>query len=69
MLQKKKNLRMMRVAQEFFEKGVQEPIIRSAPGGLLVMDAASRALGLDSMEEKVKTERPPSADEIEALAG
>ncbi len=66
-LQKKKNLRLMRVAEEFFSKGVQEPVVRSAPGGLLVMDADSKAMGLDSLEEKVKTARPPSADEIEAM--
>jgi phosphoribosylaminoimidazolecarboxamide formyltransferase/IMP cyclohydrolase len=66
-LQKKKNLRLMRVAQEFFEHGVEEPIVRSAPGGLLVMDADARALGLENLEEKVKTSRPPSAEEIEAM--
>ncbi len=66
-LQKKKNLRLMRVAEEFFSTGVEEPVVRSAPGGLLVMDADSRALGLENLEEKVKTERPPSAAEIEAM--
>ena len=66
-LQKKKNLRLMRVAEEFFTDGVNESIVRSAPGGLLVMDADSQALGLDNLEERVKTERPPSADEIEAM--
>lgn len=66
-LQKKKNLRLMRVSDEFFTKGVKEPVVRSAPGGLLVMDADPSALGIDSLEEKVKTARPPSADEIEAM--
>jgi phosphoribosylaminoimidazolecarboxamide formyltransferase/IMP cyclohydrolase len=66
-LQKKKNLRLMRVSDAFFSNAINEPVIRSAPGGLLVMDADSTALGLDSLEEKVKTSRPPSAEEMEAM--
>ena len=66
-LQKKKNLRLMRVADTFFTQCLDEPVVRSAPGGLLVMDADNSALGLDSIEEKVKTVRPPTADEIEAM--
>ena len=66
-LQKKKNLRLMSVSDVFFSKAIHEPVIRSAPGGLLVMDADSVALGIDSLEEKVKTSRPPSADEMEAM--
>jgi len=65
-LKKKKNLRLMRVSDRFVEC-LKEPTIRSAPGGVLVMDADERALGLDKIEEKVVTERPPSADEIEAM--
>ena len=41
--------------------------MRSAPGGLLVMDSDPKVLGLDEIEKKVKTKRPPSADEIEAM--
>lgn len=67
LLQKKKNLRLMRVSEEFFSKGIQEPTVRSAPGGLLVMKADSKALGLGNLEEKVKTERPPSEDELKAM--
>ncbi len=66
-LQKKKSLRLIKVADEFFKYGVNEPVIRSAPGGLLVMDADPKVLGLDEIEKKVKTNRPPSSDEIEAM--
>ncbi len=66
-LQKKKNLRLMCVSDAFFSTAINEPVVRSAPGGLLVMDADSTALGLDSLEEKVKTSRPPSAEEMEAM--
>lgn len=66
-LQKKKNLRLMRMSDAFFSKVAHEPVVRSAPGGLLVMDPDTSALGLDSLEEKVKTSRPPSADEMEAM--
>ncbi|MCH2058993.1 MAG: bifunctional phosphoribosylaminoimidazolecarboxamide formyltransferase/IMP cyclohydrolase [Verrucomicrobiales bacterium] len=66
-LQKKKNLRLMCVSDAFFSTAINEPVVRSAPGGLLVMDADSAALGLDSLEEKVKTSRPPSAEEMEAM--
>ena len=66
-LQKKKNLRLMRVSDAFFKSAVNEPVVRSAPGGLLVMDADSRAMGLDALEEKVRTSRPPTADEMEAM--
>ena len=66
-LQKKKSLRLMCVSDAFFSTAINEPVVRSAPGGLLVMDADSAALGLDSLEEKVKTSRPPSAEEMEAM--
>ena len=33
----------------------------------MVMDADAHTLGLDKIEEKVITKRPPSADEIEAM--
>ena len=66
-LQKKKSLRLIRVADEYFTKGINQSVIRSAPGGLLVMDADPKALGLNGIEEKVKTTRPPSAEEIDAM--
>jgi phosphoribosylaminoimidazolecarboxamide formyltransferase/IMP cyclohydrolase len=51
----------------YAETAKQDPVIRSAPGGLMVMDADSRALGLTNIEQKVVTKRPPNKDEIEAL--
>ena len=66
-LQKKKSLRLIKVADEFFTNAINDPVMRSAPGGLLVMDADPKVLGLDGIEEKVKTKRPPSVDEIEAM--
>ncbi len=65
-LQKKKNLRLIQMLPTAAES-LSEPIIRSAPGGVLVMDADPRALGLDDIENKVKTKRPPTRDEIEAM--
>lgn len=65
-LQKKKNLRLIQMHENVAE-ALSEPVIRSAPGGVLVMDADSRALGLDDIEDKVKTKRPPTREEIEAM--
>jgi phosphoribosylaminoimidazolecarboxamide formyltransferase/IMP cyclohydrolase len=42
-------------------------IIRSAPGGLMVMDRDVRAMGLSNLEEKVVTRRVPSKEELEAM--
>lgn len=66
LLQKKKNLRLIQMREEFKET-LAEPVLRSAPGGLLVMDRDQRALGLEDMEKKVVTKRPPTAEEIEAM--
>ena len=66
LLQKKKNLRLIQMLDGFKET-LGEPVIASAPGGLLVMDKDVEALGLDNIEEKVVTERPPTADELEAM--
>jgi len=65
-LQKKKNLRLIQMSGDLKDRA-NDPVIRSTPGGLLVMDADPVALGLDSIEEKVVTKRPPTADEIEAM--
>ena len=65
-LQKKKNLRLMQM-HEAVKEALSEPVIRNAPGGVLVMDSDSRALGLDDLETKVKTKRPPSSKELEAM--
>jgi phosphoribosylaminoimidazolecarboxamide formyltransferase/IMP cyclohydrolase len=66
LLQKKKNLRLIKMNDEFRET-LSEPVIHSAPGGLLVMDHDVRALGLENIEQKVVTQRPPTAEEIEAM--
>ena len=66
LLQKKKNLRLIQM-HEAFKETLDDPIIRSAPGGLLVMDHDKKALGLDDIEQKVVTQRPPTAEEIEAM--
>ena len=65
-LQKKKNLRLMQM-HESVKEALTAPVVRNAPGGILVMDSDSRALGLDDLETKVKTKRPPTRDEIEAM--
>ena len=66
LLQKKKNLRLIKMNEEFRET-LSEPVIHSTPGGLLVIDHDVRALGLDNIEQKVVTQRPPTAEEIEAM--
>jgi phosphoribosylaminoimidazolecarboxamide formyltransferase/IMP cyclohydrolase len=66
LLQKKKNLRLIQMTDGVVA-ALREPIIRSAPGGLMIMDSDTRALGLDQMEDKVKTIRPPTRDELEAM--
>ena len=66
LLQKKKNLRLIQM-HEAFSETLTDPVLQSAPGGILVMDHDTRALGLDNIEEKVVTKRPPSAEEIEAM--
>lgn len=66
LLQKKKNLRLIQMLPGVAE-ALAEPIIRSAPGGVMVMDSDPRALGLDDLENKVKTVRPPTRDELEAM--
>lgn len=65
-LQKKKNLRLMQM-HESVKETLTAPVIRNAPGGILVMDSDSRALGLEDLETKVKTNRPPTREELEAM--
>jgi phosphoribosylaminoimidazolecarboxamide formyltransferase/IMP cyclohydrolase len=62
LLQKKKNLRLMRLLQEI---PAADRDIRSVIGGLLVQDAdvADRA----GLEKKVVSARPPTKEEIEAM--
>lgn len=66
LLQKKKNLRLIQMLDGFRET-LGAPVITSTPGGLMVMDRDKVALGLDNIETKVVTERPPSKEEIEAM--
>ncbi|MEZ5304344.1 MAG: bifunctional phosphoribosylaminoimidazolecarboxamide formyltransferase/IMP cyclohydrolase [Verrucomicrobiales bacterium] len=67
-LQKKKNLRLIQANEEMVRKSLDDKVIRSAPGGVLVMDSDPRALGLDGgLEDKVVSKRPPTRDEIEAM--
>mgnify|MGYP001812565509 CR=1 FL=1 len=66
-LQKKKNLRLIKLNTEAWEGVRKDPVIRSAPGGLMVMGRDHTTLGLDHIEEKVVTKRPPTEDEIRAM--
>jgi len=65
-LQKKKNLRLIRMGDNYAET-LKAPVIRSTAGGFMVMDRDARCMGLQDIEEKVVTKRPPTAAEIEAL--
>ena len=65
-LQKKKNLRLIRMGDNYAET-LKAPVIRSTAGGFMVMDRDARTMGLQDIEEKVVTKRPPTAAEIEAL--
>ena len=68
LFQKKKNLRLMRRLVPPAGKGEELQDIRSVLGGLLVQDRDTATAGeLGSLEEKVVTERPPTADEMKAM--
>ncbi|MBU6301050.1 MAG: bifunctional phosphoribosylaminoimidazolecarboxamide formyltransferase/IMP cyclohydrolase [Verrucomicrobia bacterium] len=66
-LQRKKNLRLIRMATAKVKDALRDPVIRSTTGGLLVMDSDPVALGTEEMEKHVVTKRPPTADELEAM--
>jgi len=66
LLQKKKNLRLMKMNEAYLAEK-QSPVIRSCPGGLMVMDRDHTALGLDNLEAKVVTKRPPTEAEMRAM--
>ncbi|MGB0774510.1 MAG: bifunctional phosphoribosylaminoimidazolecarboxamide formyltransferase/IMP cyclohydrolase [Akkermansiaceae bacterium] len=66
-LQKKKNLRLIKLNTDAWEGVRKDPVIRSAPGGLMVMGRDHTTLGLDNLEEKVVTKRPPSEEEMRAM--
>jgi phosphoribosylaminoimidazolecarboxamide formyltransferase/IMP cyclohydrolase len=68
LLQKKKNLRLMRKLSPPVKKEEDLLDIRSVLGGLLVQDRdAGVGAELDNIEEKVVTERPPTVDEMKAM--
>lgn len=66
-LQKKKNLRLIRMHEDAYRDEKKSDVIRSAPGGLMVMGRDHTALGLDNMEERVVTKRPPTEEEMRAM--
>lgn len=66
-LQKKKNLRLIKMNSDAYAIAKKEPVIKSAPGGIMVMDRDHTVLGLDNMETKVVTKRPPSEEEMRAM--
>ncbi len=66
LLKKKKNLRLMKMNDAYLS-AKKAPVIRSSPGGLMVMDRDHTVLGLDDLENKVVTKRPPSQEEIRAM--
>ena len=66
LLQKKKNLRLMKMNEAYLAEK-KSPVIRSCPGGIMVMDRDHTALGLDNLESRVVTKRPPTADEMRAM--
>jgi phosphoribosylaminoimidazolecarboxamide formyltransferase/IMP cyclohydrolase len=68
LLQKKKNLRLMRKLTPPPEKIEELPDVRSVLGGLLVQDRdTATADELGNLEQKVVTERPPTAEEMKAM--
>lgn len=66
LLQKKKNLRLMKMNDAYLAEK-KAPLIRSCPGGIMVMDRDHTALGLDHLESKVVTKRPPTQEEMRAM--
>jgi phosphoribosylaminoimidazolecarboxamide formyltransferase/IMP cyclohydrolase len=66
-LQKKKNLRLIKMNIEEYAVAKKEPLVRSAPGGIMVMDRDHTTLGLDNLEGRVVTKRPPSEAEMRAM--
>jgi len=66
LLQKKKNLRLMKMDDAYLVEK-KSAVIRSCPGGIMVMDRDHTALGLDNLESKVVTKRPPTEEEMRAM--
>ena len=66
LLQKKKNLRLMKMNDAYLVEK-RASVIRSCPGGVMVMDRDHTALGLDHLETRVVTKRPPTQEEMRAM--
>jgi len=66
LLQKKKNLRLMKMNGAYISEK-KSSVIRSCPGGIMVMDRDHTALGLENLESKVVTKRPPTEQEMRAM--
>ena len=66
LLQKKKNLRLIKMDDAYLVEK-RSSVIRSCPGGVMVMDRDHTALGLDNLESKVVTKRPPTEEEMRAM--
>ncbi|MBR3943562.1 MAG: bifunctional phosphoribosylaminoimidazolecarboxamide formyltransferase/IMP cyclohydrolase, partial [Akkermansia sp.] len=66
-LQKKKNCRIMRIDMEAWHEFCKQPMIRTAPGGIMTMKRDDDVMGLDNLEAKVVTKRVPTAEELEAM--
>jgi len=52
---------------EAYLSAKKAPLVRSCPGGLMVMDRDHTALGLDELENKVVTKRPPTEEEMRTM--
>ncbi len=66
-LQKKKNLRLMHMNEAAYREEKKEAVVRSCPGGLMVMDRDHTARGLENLEGKVVSKRPPTEEELIAM--
>ena len=67
--QKKKALRLIQYSDAYAQLLATNPppVIKSAPGGLMVMERDAKALGLENIADKCVTTRPPSREELEAM--
>ncbi len=67
LLQKKKNLRLMRQLQPVFSANAGETVLRSVVGGVLEQTRDRPCAGLEEFTGKVVTQRAPSAEELKAM--
>lgn len=66
-LQKKKNLRLIKMNVDAYEIAKKAPVIKSSPNSIMVMDKDHTVLGLENMETRVVTKRPPTEEEMKAM--